>query len=208
VVRLRVREIAESQGFDMAKLSRKADVAYRTIVRIWHDPQHDATMSTLIKIARAMGVRVADLILEDAESELHHSDSLSAKLEKLKSKMEGSTIVIRGHPHRGKTTFLQIIVSVLPLAEQFTAHPDCKGSADVLRGFIVEQLESQGIHKGLATLVHAELEGGHGILVLDGFDQIVDDESRRQVHQAVEAFATQYKRCQILIPGALTLSQL
>jgi transcriptional regulator with XRE-family HTH domain len=67
VVRLKVKEVAESQGLDMAKLSRKADVAYRTIVRIWHDPKHDASISTLTKIANALGVRVVDLIGEDDE---------------------------------------------------------------------------------------------------------------------------------------------
>ncbi|HEU4324658.1 MAG TPA: helix-turn-helix transcriptional regulator [Roseiflexaceae bacterium] len=67
MARLKVRELAEAQGLDMAKLSRRADVAYRTIVRMWHNPEHDASISTLEKIAKALGVRVVDLIADEEE---------------------------------------------------------------------------------------------------------------------------------------------
>lgn len=70
MVRLRIKEVAESQDFNMAKLSRRADVAYRTIVRVWKNPEHDITMSTLVKIAKALGVKVVDLIEETEEQPL------------------------------------------------------------------------------------------------------------------------------------------
>jgi DNA-binding Xre family transcriptional regulator len=67
MVRLRIKEEAEKQKLDMTKLSRRADVAYRTIVRVWKNPEHDITMRTLVKIAKALGVKVVDLIEETEE---------------------------------------------------------------------------------------------------------------------------------------------
>jgi transcriptional regulator with XRE-family HTH domain len=67
LARLKVREVAQNQGLDMAKLSRRSDVAYRTIVRVWHNPKHDVSLSTLEKIAKALGVRIVDLLAEDEE---------------------------------------------------------------------------------------------------------------------------------------------
>jgi transcriptional regulator with XRE-family HTH domain len=67
--RLKVREVAESQGLDMAKLSRRSDLAYRTIQKIWHNPDYDASIKTLGKIADALGVSVKDLIANGKETE-------------------------------------------------------------------------------------------------------------------------------------------
>jgi DNA-binding Xre family transcriptional regulator len=67
MIRLRIKEESENQKLDMAKLSRRADVAYRTIVRVWKNPEHDITMRTLVKIAKALGVKVVDLIEETEE---------------------------------------------------------------------------------------------------------------------------------------------
>jgi putative transcriptional regulator len=80
LARLKVREVAEAQGLDMAKLSRRADVAYRTIVRLWHNPEHDASMSTLEKIAKALGVRVVDLIVEEEDWLALHPVRLSHQI--------------------------------------------------------------------------------------------------------------------------------
>lgn len=60
--RLLVRQVAEAQKLDIAKLSRKSDLAYRTIQKIWHNPDYDASIKTLGKIANALGVSVKDLI--------------------------------------------------------------------------------------------------------------------------------------------------
>ena len=60
--RLRVKEVAQAKGIGMAKLSRMADLSYRTVQSVWHNPQHDVSFFTLDKIAKALGVPVTDLI--------------------------------------------------------------------------------------------------------------------------------------------------
>ena len=67
MVRLRVKEVAEAQNLDIAKLARKADMAYATVYKVWHGQLSDKGVGilTLAKIARALGVRVVDLIEEE-----------------------------------------------------------------------------------------------------------------------------------------------
>jgi DNA-binding Xre family transcriptional regulator len=62
--RLRVREIAEAKGISMSKLQRDADIAFRTVKLIFRDPYRDINLSTLDKLAQALGVRICDLIEE------------------------------------------------------------------------------------------------------------------------------------------------
>ncbi len=66
--RLRVREVAESKGVTMTKLSRQAELNYKTVYAVWHNPQHDVSLSTLDRIAKVLGVPVTDL-LEDVPNE-------------------------------------------------------------------------------------------------------------------------------------------
>ena len=61
VIRLKIREIAESKKLNMSKLSRMADVNYNTIRGIWDNPNRDVAVTTLEKIAKALGVNVSDL---------------------------------------------------------------------------------------------------------------------------------------------------
>ena len=60
--RLRVKEVAQSKGIGMAKLSRMADLSYRTVQSVWHNPQHDVSFFTLYKIAKALDGPVTALI--------------------------------------------------------------------------------------------------------------------------------------------------
>ena len=62
MLRLRVKEVAESKGFTMSGLSRASDVSFRTIKRLFRNPFADANASTLEKIALALGVEVGDLV--------------------------------------------------------------------------------------------------------------------------------------------------
>ena len=62
MIRLRVREIAEARNINMSKLSRMADLNYNTIRAIWDDPMRDIAVSTLEKLAKALGVEVTELI--------------------------------------------------------------------------------------------------------------------------------------------------
>jgi transcriptional regulator with XRE-family HTH domain len=60
--RLRVKEVAQAKGFTMARLQRAADINLKTMQSIWHNPRHDASLNTLDKLAKALGVPVTDLI--------------------------------------------------------------------------------------------------------------------------------------------------
>ena len=69
MIRLKIREIAESRKINMSKLSRMADVNYNTIRGIWDNPNRDIAVTTLEKIAKALAVNVSDLyeIVPDEE---------------------------------------------------------------------------------------------------------------------------------------------
>ena len=62
--RLKVKEIALSKGWTQTKLGRAADLHQRTMQQIFNDPYRDVTYSTLLKIAKVLGVEVSDLIEE------------------------------------------------------------------------------------------------------------------------------------------------
>ncbi len=69
MTRLRVKELAEQKGMSMGKLSRTADVSYRTIRLIYKDPSRDVSLFTLQKLAKALGCATSDLI-EDVPDEV------------------------------------------------------------------------------------------------------------------------------------------
>ncbi len=65
MIKLRVKEVAKERGFSMSRLSREANMAYKTIQTIWRNPSHEVTTTTLDKLARAMGVSPCDLFTYD-----------------------------------------------------------------------------------------------------------------------------------------------
>jgi transcriptional regulator with XRE-family HTH domain len=67
MVRLRVKEIAQQKGISMGKLSRMSDVTYRTIQRIYNEPDYVPTLPTLEKIAKALGVPTSQLIEDTSD---------------------------------------------------------------------------------------------------------------------------------------------
>jgi transcriptional regulator with XRE-family HTH domain len=66
-VRLKIKEIAESKGFNQSSLARAANVDFKTVKRVFRDPYRDIAVSTLVKIARALKVDLSELI--DVEPE-------------------------------------------------------------------------------------------------------------------------------------------
>ena len=60
----RLQSLAVARGYDIAKLARRADLGYRTVFDLWHNPKRDVTLGTLDKLAAALGVTVAELITE------------------------------------------------------------------------------------------------------------------------------------------------
>jgi transcriptional regulator with XRE-family HTH domain len=69
MAKLRVKEIAQQKGISMGKLSRSSDVDMNTLGRVYHDPDYSPTLFTLEKLARALGVKIADLIDESGDEE-------------------------------------------------------------------------------------------------------------------------------------------
>jgi DNA-binding Xre family transcriptional regulator len=67
MIRLKVREIAQSKKISQRRLSRLADIDLRTVQRIWSDPYKIVTTETLDKIAKVLGVNASELI--DSEPE-------------------------------------------------------------------------------------------------------------------------------------------
>lgn len=63
-VRLKVREITEQKGHSRTWLSYNAQIQYDTVTRIWNKPETDASITTLLKIAHALGVDVSELYEE------------------------------------------------------------------------------------------------------------------------------------------------
>lgn len=68
MIRLRVKEVAEAKGVSRLRLSRIADVNYKTIQGIWRDPFKEISIRTLEKLARALKVPSSELI-EDVPDE-------------------------------------------------------------------------------------------------------------------------------------------
>lgn len=66
--RLRIKEVAAEKGISMTKLHIRSEVAYTTIRKIFRDPYTDITLTTLSKLAEALGVSTKDLI-EDVSEE-------------------------------------------------------------------------------------------------------------------------------------------
>jgi DNA-binding Xre family transcriptional regulator len=66
-VRLKVREIAEQQGYNISTLSRKADVGLSTIRRLWHDPYRHVDFDVLERLGKALEVPVTALIEDVAD---------------------------------------------------------------------------------------------------------------------------------------------
>jgi len=64
MIRLKVKEIAESRGFNMSSLSRASDVSFLTIKRIWREPFRGVNTTTLERLAKALDVSVSDLFEE------------------------------------------------------------------------------------------------------------------------------------------------
>lgn len=61
MIRLRLKEVLQEKKVSQSKLSRLADVSISTIQEMYHNPNHDAVLSTLDRIAKALKVEVSDL---------------------------------------------------------------------------------------------------------------------------------------------------
>ena len=62
--RLRVKEILKEKGISMGMLSRGANLHMNTVRLLVRDGDYDPNMSTLLKVARYLGVTLNDLYEE------------------------------------------------------------------------------------------------------------------------------------------------
>lgn len=70
MLRLRVKEVAQEKNVGMAKLSRLSDISYKTVQKVWRNPYHDASISTINRIAKVLGVPATDLLEDVSEDEV------------------------------------------------------------------------------------------------------------------------------------------
>lgn len=60
--RVRVKELAQANGFTMAKLQRAADMNIKTLQALYKDPYIDVAYSTLRKIAQVLELPITELV--------------------------------------------------------------------------------------------------------------------------------------------------
>ena len=71
--RLKVREVWSASGMSMQMLSHRAELDYKTVQRIINNPQRNADIETLARIADALNVDVSTLIRSEPPIEPTHS---------------------------------------------------------------------------------------------------------------------------------------
>lgn len=57
----KIRKLRQKKGISQDRLSKEADLALNTIVKIETEERPNPTIETLIKIAKALGVNIGDL---------------------------------------------------------------------------------------------------------------------------------------------------
>lgn len=67
MAKLRIREIAEKQKINQRDLAEKSGVTAQLINRYWNYPMQRVELGALVKIAKALGCKFADLV--DTEEE-------------------------------------------------------------------------------------------------------------------------------------------
>ena len=66
---LRVKELSEERGWNIMRLSHKAELAYSTAHALWQGDVKQLNLKTLDRVAAALGVRVSDLFGGEPEIE-------------------------------------------------------------------------------------------------------------------------------------------
>jgi transcriptional regulator with XRE-family HTH domain len=76
--KFRVRELARERGLTTEELAIKSGIKMSTVRNLWQNRVSDPAYSTLSAIAKALEVRIEDLVEEVVESEDALSPSLVA----------------------------------------------------------------------------------------------------------------------------------
>ena len=70
LLRLRVKDVCQKKGMGMSKLSRLSDISYKTIQKVCRNPYHDASLSTLNRIAKVLNVPATELLEDVPEDQV------------------------------------------------------------------------------------------------------------------------------------------
>lgn len=67
MLRLRIKELAQAQKLNRSQLQLKSQVTLPLLTRYWNNNTTEVKLDALERIAKALGVRVGDLFLEETE---------------------------------------------------------------------------------------------------------------------------------------------
>jgi transcriptional regulator with XRE-family HTH domain len=65
MLKLRIKEIAESQNLNRSQLQLKSQVTLPLLTRYWNNNTTEVKLDALERIAKALGVKVGDLFVEE-----------------------------------------------------------------------------------------------------------------------------------------------
>jgi transcriptional regulator with XRE-family HTH domain len=66
MIQLKISEVAQARGLDLAKLSRGSELSRNTIRRYWHNRVRRVSLISLEAIASALNVSIAELFADKA----------------------------------------------------------------------------------------------------------------------------------------------
>lgn len=69
MVRLIIKELAEEKKISQSRLQREAGVTMNQLRRYWNNESESVVLDALAKIAKVLGVRTGDLIVEDDKND-------------------------------------------------------------------------------------------------------------------------------------------
>ena len=69
MLRLRIKEAATAKGWTAMKLSHRSEVSYSLLRKLFRDPYHTITTSTLDRLATALEMPIAALVEDVSEQE-------------------------------------------------------------------------------------------------------------------------------------------
>jgi transcriptional regulator with XRE-family HTH domain len=67
MIQLKISEVAQARGLDLAKLSRASQLSLNTIWRYWHNRVCRVSLVSLEAIASALNVSIADLFVDKTD---------------------------------------------------------------------------------------------------------------------------------------------
>jgi formylglycine-generating enzyme required for sulfatase activity len=94
---------------------------------------------------------------------------------------------------------IPLFMPLLPLAKRLAAQPGRNGTAADLWNAIDTHLTNYGATSNVVTAMRNELALGNVLLLLDGLDEVAGGDTRHQVVDAVQAFATEQPQCRMVV---------